>query len=311
MNRFAINEELKMKQDVVIIGGSFAGISAATQLVRAQRKVTVIDAGKPRNRFTDHSHGFLGLDGYSPSAIKEKTWQQLQAYESVTIIEDKVIDINKEVQGFSVKINNGETIACKKIILATGLKDELPDIKGVKARWGKTVIHCPYCHGYELRNRSLGVIATGPMSLHQAGMIPDWGVTTYFSQGEYLPDPEQKLFLQQRGVSFEDTPVVEVLGDNLDVFAVKLADGRIIAVGGLYVGPKTHMASPFAELLGCEFTDGAMGAVVVTDDFKQTTVAGVFAAGDIANPMQNATFASASGVMAGIGVHKQLIQELL
>lgn len=311
MNRFAINEEIKMKQDVVIIGGSFAGISAATQLVRAQRKVTVIDAGKPRNRFTDHSHGFLGLDGYSPSAIKEKTWQQLQAYESVTIIEDKVIDINKEVQGFSVKINNGETIACKKIILATGLKDELPDTKGVKARWGKTVIHCPYCHGYELRNRSLGVIATGPMSLHQAGMIPDWGVTTYFSQGEYQPDPEQKLFLQQRGVSFEDTPVVEVLGDNLEVSAVKLADGRIIELEGLYVGPKTHMASPFAELLGCEFTDGPMGTVVVTDDFKQTTVAGVFAAGDIANPMQNATFASASGVMAGIGVHKQLIQELL
>jgi len=141
-------------------------------------------------------------------------------------------------------------------------------------------------------------------------MIPDWGVTTYFSQGEYLPDAEQKMFLQQRGVIFEDTPIVEILGDGVEVSTVKLADGRLIKIGGLYVGPKTFMASSIPETLGCDFTEGPLGAVIVTDDFKQTTIAGVFAAGDIANPMQNATFASASGVMAGVGAHQQLIQEL-
>jgi len=300
-----------MQQDVVIIGGSFAGISAAMQLARAQRQVTVVDAGKPRNRFAEHSHGFFGLDGHSPRAIKEKTWLQLRAYNTANIIEAEVTSVVKVDDGFTVKLNNQSELSCKKLIIATGVKDVLPDIKGIKSRWGRTVVHCPYCHGYELRNRELGVIATSKMSLHQAEMIPDWGVTTYFSQGEYFPDAEQKVFLRQRGVIFEDTPIVEILGNGVDVSAVKLANGRLIKIGGLYVGPKTFMASSIAETLGCDFTEGPLGAVVITDDFKQTTIAGVFAAGDIANPMQNATFASASGVMAGVGTHKQLIQELL
>ncbi|MDO6507970.1 NAD(P)/FAD-dependent oxidoreductase [Colwellia sp. 4_MG-2023] len=300
-----------MQQDVIIIGGSFAGLSAAMQLVRGQRKVTVVDAGKPRNRFAKYSHGFFGLDGQAPKAIKQKTWQQLLEYDTATIIDAEAINVEKTGDGFTIQLSNQSQLSAKKLILATGLQDILPDIKGIKSRWGKTVVHCPYCHGYELRNRSLGVIATGPMSLHQAGMIPDWGVTTYFSQGEHFPDTEQKIFLQQRGVRFEDTPVIEVLGEGTDISAVKLADGRVIEVKGLYVGPKTQMASSIPKQLGCEFTQGPMGEIVITDDFKQTSIKGVFAAGDIVNPMQNATFASASGVMAGVGVHHQLIQELL
>ncbi len=300
-----------MQQDVVIIGGSFAGISAAMQLVRAQRKVSVVDSGKPRNRFAEHSHGFFGLDGKSPKDIRELTRQQLLAYDTANIVNGEVVEVVNEGNGFTIKLSNNKKLTGNKLIIASGLQDTLPDIVGIKSRWGKTVIHCPYCHGYELRNRNLGVIATSPMSLHQAGMIPDWGVTTYFSQGEFLPDAEQKDFLQKRGVKFEDCPVVEIIGNGIDVEGVKLADGRIINMGGLYVGPKATMASPIAEQLGCEFFDGPVNKVIVTDDFKQTTVHGVFAAGDIANPMQNATFASASGVMAGVGAHKQLIHELL
>jgi len=299
-----------MQQDVVIIGGSFAGISAAMQLARAQRKVTVVDAGKPRNRFAKHSHGFFGLDGHSPKAIKEKTWQQLRDYDTATIIEAEVIHVIKTEDSFTMILNDQSQLKSKKIIIATGLQDTLPEIKGINTRWGKTVVHCPYCHGYELRNRELGVIATGPMSLHQAGMIPDWGVTTYFSQGEYFPDTEQKIFLEQRGVRFEDTPIIEILGDGVEISAVKLADGRLIKIGGLYVGPTTQMASSIPKQLGCEFSQGPMGDIIVTDDFKQTTIKGVFAAGDIVNPMQNATFASASGVLAGVGAHHQLIKEL-
>ncbi|WP_268410469.1 FAD-dependent oxidoreductase [Alteromonas sp. a30] len=128
----------------------------------------------------------------------------------------------------SVHARNQSKLTGKKLIIATGLRDTLPDIKGLQHRWGKTVVHCPYCHGYELRNRSLGVIATGPMSLHQAGMIPDWGVTTYFSQGQHLPDTEQQLFLEQRGIQFEHSPVIEVIGEGMDISAVKLEDGRFI-----------------------------------------------------------------------------------
>ncbi|MER2491199.1 NAD(P)/FAD-dependent oxidoreductase [Catenovulum sediminis] len=218
--------------------------------------------------------------------------------------------MRKDGNEFIIQLDNQFQLTGKKLIIATGLQDTLPNIKGLQEYWGKTVVHCPYCHGYELRNRSLGVIATGPMSLHQAGMIPDWGITTYFSQGQHLPDPEQQLFLEQRGVQLEHSPVIEVLGEGTDISAVKLKDGRLIDVKGLYIGPKTQVASPIPQQLGCEFTQGPMGEIFVTDDFKQTTVAGVFAAGDIVNPMQNATFASASGVLAGVGAHHQLVQEL-
>ncbi|TXR54091.1 NAD(P)/FAD-dependent oxidoreductase [Reinekea thalattae] len=299
-----------MKQDVIIIGGSFAGASAAMQLVRAQRKVTLVDAGQPRNRFAKHSHGFFGLDGYSPEAIKLKSWQQLLSYPTMTLLEDSVTEAIPQADCFKLTLSSGKVLIGKKLIIATGLTDILPDIEGIQARWGKTVAHCPYCHGYELRNRSLGVIATSEMSLHQASMIPDWGVTTYFSQGEFYADAEQKSFLQQRGVQFEDSPIIKILGEGVDISAVQLADGRTVDIQGLYVGPKTQMSSDIASRLGCKFIEAPMGAILQTDEFKQTSVAGVFAAGDIANPMQNATFASASGVMAGVGAHHQLIQEL-
>jgi len=149
-----------MQQDVIIIGGSFAGLSAAMQLVRGQRKVTVVDAGKPRNRFAKYSHGFFGLDGQAPKAIKQKTWQQLLEYDTATIIDAEAINVEKTGDGFTIQLSNQSQLSAKKLILATGLQDILPDIKGIKSRWGKTVVHCPYCHGYELRNRSLGVIAT-------------------------------------------------------------------------------------------------------------------------------------------------------
>jgi thioredoxin reductase len=299
----------KMLQDVIVIGGSFAGLSAAMQLVRGQRKVTVIDAGQPRNRFAAQSHGFFGLDGVSPLKIRQEASRQLLKYPTVTIIEGKASVVTKTTTEFSVTLDNGNQLHSKKLILATGLRDELPSIPGIKERWGVSVIHCPYCHGYEFRNQPLGVIATGPMSTHQAGMIPDWGPTTYFTQGLYEPDEEQHAFLTKRGVTIESTPVLEILGRPPVISSVYLADGRTINVNALFVGPKTHMASPFAEQLGCEFEEGPMGLVIKINEMKETSVKGVFAAGDVSNPMQNATFASASGVMAGVGAHFSLMHD--
>lgn len=140
-------------------------------------------------------------------------------------------------------------------------------------------------------------------------MIPDWGPTTYFTQGLYEPDEEQRAFLLKRGVTIESTPVLEVLGRAPEITSVYLADGRTLRVAALFIGPKTHMMSPFAEQLGCEFEEGPLGLVIKTDAFKQTSIEGVFAAGDVSNPMQNATLASASGVMAGVGAHQALMRE--
>lgn len=296
-----------METEVIIIGGSFAGLSAAMQLARGQRKVTVIDAGKPRNRFAEASHGFFCLDGAAPDSIRQMALNQLSHYPTAQIVEGHAVSADRDGSSFAVTLDNGDTHTANKLILATGLRDELPDIPGLAERWGKTVIHCPYCHGFELRNRKLGVLATSPLSGHQAAIIPDWGPTTYFTQGQFSPDEEHVALLANRGVDIEDTAIVELLGEHPSISGVKLADGRILGLEALYVGPKTHMASPLAQQMGCEFEQGPMGPVVKVDDFKQTSVAGVFAAGDMSNTMQNATFASASGVMAGVSVHRALM----
>ena len=296
-----------MDADVIVVGGSFAGFSAAMQLARGQREVIVIDAGEPRNRFAEASHGFFCLDGLSPGEIRRRAAEQLANYPTTRVVGGRATSAGCEGGGFTVAIENGETLTAAKLILATGLRDELPDVPGVAERWGKTVIHCPYCHGFELRNRKLGVMATGPLSTHQAAIIPDWGPTTYFTQGEFMPDEEQAALLDSRGVAIETSAIVEILGEAPSITGVRLADGRTLALEGLYVGPKAHMASPLAQELGCAFDEGPMGPAVIVDDFKRTTVGGVFAAGDISNKTHNATFASASGVMAGVAAHRALM----
>jgi thioredoxin reductase len=179
----------------------------------------------------------------------------------------------------------------------------------MQERWGATVLHCPYCHGYEVGDRLLGVIANHPLSAHQATLIPDWGPTTYFTQGTFEPDAEQAAQLAARGVRIERTPVVELLGRAPELEAVRLGDGRVVPVGAVFTAPRARMASAIAEELGCGFDEGPMGPYIRVDDRKQTTVAGVFAAGDAATPMGNATMASAAGVMAGFGTHQSLVAE--
>lgn len=301
-----IEEGTKMN-DVIIVGGSFAGFSAAMQLVRGHRQVTVIDCSAPRNRFAVKSHGFFGLDNITPAEIREKAIAQLARYPTFHLVAGLATTAEKTTDGFEVKLADGGSVTGKLLILATGLRDEIPDLPGLRERWGKTAIHCPYCHGYELSHRPLGVLATHPLSVHQASIIPDWGPTTFFTQGEFTISADDEVILKRRGVVIETTPVVAVQGNSPDISAVELADGRLIPIEALYVAPKTSMSSPLAEQLGCEFEEGPTGSFVKVDMVKQTSVAGVFAAGDMSNPMQNATLASASGVMAGVGAHRSLM----
>lgn len=290
--------------DAIVIGGSFAGLSAALQLARARQHVLVIDAGSPRNRFADEAHGFLGHDGRAPAAIMRDARCQLERYPTAEILSGEATDAAATADGFTVALSGGGERHARRLILATGVSDQLPTIPGLSERWGATVLHCPYCHGYEMRDLPLGVIAAHPMSAHQAVLIPDWGPTTYFTQAQFEPEPAELHAFAARGITVERTPVVELLGDAPALDGVRLADGRVVAVAAVFTAPRTSPSTPLAARLGCELEEGPTGPFVKVDQWGATSVPGVWAAGDVATAMHNATLASAAGVLAGIGVHQ-------
>jgi thioredoxin reductase len=296
-----------MSYDVIIVGGSYAGLSAGMQLARARRRVLIIDAGLPRNRFAVYAHGFLGQDGKRPADIIDEARRQLLLYPTVAFLDGVAVSAAASDGGFVVALADGRRVDGARLVLATGVRDELPAIAGMQERWGVTVLHCPYCHGYEVGDQQLGVIGTSDMAAQHAALFADWGTTTYFTQGAFEPNAETAAHLAARGVRIERSPVVELMGVAPGLEALRLADGRVVPMGALFVAPKTHMASPLAGQLGCAFDDGPTGPFIRVDEFKQTTVKGVFAAGDAASAMPNATFASAGGVLAGVAAHRSLI----
>ena len=297
-----------MSYDVIIIGGSFAGMSAAMQLARARRPILVVDSGMPRNRFAAAAHGFLGQDGVAPAAIMREALRQLSAYPTVDFVHGRVAAARGEIDRFEVEMEDGAVHAARRLVLATGVADTLPDIPGLAERWGVSVMHCPYCHGYEVRDRRIGVLANHPMAAHQALMLPDWGPTTLFTQGLVEIDADLAARLAGRGVQVETTPIVAVLGEGQEIAAVRLADDRVASLEAIFIAPQTAPASPLAQQLGCAFEDGMTGPHVKLEPGQQrTSVPGVHSAGDVASPMHNATLASAAGVMAGIGAHQSLI----
>ena len=191
--------------DVIVVGGSFAGLSAAMQLVRARRRVLVLDTGSPRNRFAHTSHGFLGQDGRTPAEIVETARAQVLAYPTAEHRVDEATAARRAGDGaFEVTLASGATLAARRLVLATGIVDELADLPGLRERWGVTVLHCPYCHGYEVADRRLGVLAVSEMSLHQALLLPDWSAdVTLFLNGAFAPTEAQRAQLAARGVRLE------------------------------------------------------------------------------------------------------------
>lgn len=294
-----------MTFDAIIVGGSFAGLSAGLILARARRNVLVIDAGLPRNRFAAHSHGVLGLDGIAGSELLKQAKTQLLDYPTVRWSNDTVVDGHTTPDGFALRTEGGETWATRKILLATGIRDELPDLPGLAERWGSTVVHCPYCHGYEIGGGSIGLLGGHPMSPKMAGVLADWGQVTFFTQGVEI-EADDLATLQRRGVTLETTPVASLDGDAPQLSAAVLADGRRIDIRALFVTAQQHMASPLAEQLGCALEESPVGVLLSVDAQKQTSVPGVYAAGD-ATTMGNITLAMAEGVRAGVGLHHALI----
>lgn len=292
-----------MAYDVIIIGGSYAGISAGLQVARARRKVLVIDDSRRRNRFARHSHGFLGHDGRNPGAIANDARVQLLVYPTVEWVQQMAVRAAIQGNEFEVTTADGGSFAGSRLILATGVVDELPNVPGLAERWGKTVFHCPYCHGYELNRGHIGVLATGPLAIHHAMMLPDWGPTTLFLNETFALDDEQLAGLKRRGVALERERVVSLSG-HADV---RLSSGRMIELAGLFTLPHTQMTSPLAEQLGCEFEQGSTGKFIKVDAMRETSVQGVFACGDVAVAAGNVATAVGDGARTGGAVHQSLI----
>lgn len=292
--------------DVIIIGGSYAGLAAALQLARARKTIAIVDGGARRNRFAAHSHGFLGQDGVDPSAIAAKARDQVLAYPTVTWIDGRVTAARGAIDDFAVRLERGEEHRARRLILAYGVVDELPDVPGLAERWGKSAFHCPYCHGYELGQGAIAVLASSPMSVHQASMLPDWGTVTYFTRGVFDPTPDERSALERRGVRVVSAPVVAI-GGNAPHVEVQLETGRSESFAGLFVASRTHPSSDLAEQLGCAIEQGPVGPFIQTDAMKATTVPGVLAAGDAALASGSVSFAVGDGARAGFNAHRTLI----
>ncbi|GGJ95184.1 NAD(P)/FAD-dependent oxidoreductase [Pseudomonas matsuisoli] len=293
--------------DVIIVGGSYAGMAGALQLARARRHVLIIDSGKPRNRFAARAHGVLAEDGRSPAEITAIAQAQLLAYPTVTWQKASAVSATREEGVFTVYTDIGTRFQSRRLLLATGIRDELPAISGLQERWGRSVFHCPYCHGYELGQARLGVIASNEHSFHQALLVPEWGETTFFLNAQFEPDAEQHSLLDARNVRVEKA-AIECVKDKA---TVRLVDGREFEFAGLFVAPNTTAVHPLADELGCEYTETPFGGPVIeTDVFKQTSVSGLFACGDAAHAPGALSFAVADGMMAGLGIHHSLIPEL-
>lgn len=291
-----------MPYDVIVIGGSYAGMAAALQLARARHPVLVIDAGQPRNRVAAHAHGFLGQDGKPPGDIAAAARTQLHAYADVAWINDTAVGARRTGDGFVVECTDAPSQEGRRLIIASGVVDQLPDVPGLAARWGRTVFHCPYCHGYEFDGAAAGVLACHPISVHQAEVVADWGRTIYFTNGAPLDD-EEAAALARRNVAVETGKVAEMTGDA----DIRLADGRIVALGGLYILPPTVMASPIPGQLGCVFEDGLTGPFLRVDAAMKTTVEGVYACGDAARTSGFVHYAVSDGAVAGVSAHQSLI----
>jgi thioredoxin reductase len=289
--------------DAIVIGGSYAGLSAALQLARARRRVLVIDANRRRNRFASASHGFLGHDGQAPGAIAAEAKSQLLAYPTVQWLDGTAAQAEAASDGFRISMADGRVERAGKLVLATGVVDELPAIEGLAERWGASVFHCPYCHGYELDRGRIGVLASSPLSMHHALMLPDWGQTTLFLNDAFVPDEEQRAALAARGVVVESGAVARLV----EHATVEMRDGRRIAMDGLFSVTRTRLSGPVAAQLGCALEEGPTGEFIRTDAMQATSVPGVFACGDAARAAGNVAISVGAGAMAGAAAHRSMM----
>ena len=289
--------------DVVVVGGGAAGLSAALVLGRARRTVAVVDAGAPRNAPAEQMHGFLSRDGMPPAALLATARDELRGY-GVELVDDQVVDVTGALE---LQLAGGRRLTARRLLLAMGAVDELPDIPGARERWGRDFLHCPYCHGWEVRDRAIGVLATDPMSVDHAHLLRQWSDdVVFFTHTQAVGDGERSG-LEARGVRVVDGRVARlaVVGDRLD--GVELEDGRAIPREAVFIRPTVRPRDDgLALALGCD-TDEA--GFVRADASGRTSVRGVWVAGNAANPRAQVITAAGEGSAAAIAINADLVEE--
>ena len=289
--------------DVVVVGGGAAGLSAALVLGRARRRVAVVDAGAPRNAPAAHMHGYLSRDGMSPADLLAAGREEVGGY-GVELVEDEVVGIES---GFVVRLAGGRELRARRILVATGLRDELPELPGARERWGRDFLHCPYCHGWEVRDQPIGVLGTEPGSVDHAHLLRQWSDDiVFFAHTHSLSDGERG------GLAAREIRVVEglverllIVDDRLD--AVQLADGRTVPRAALFIRPALEPSNHgLTGSLGCAVDEAGFLRVDATG---RTSVPGVWAAGNAANPRAQVITAAGEGSAAAIAINADLVEE--
>ncbi|KRE30407.1 NAD(P)/FAD-dependent oxidoreductase [Agromyces sp. Soil535] len=295
--------------DVIIIGGGSAGLSAALMLGRARRQVLVLDAGEPRNRFAPHMHGVLGRDGWSPFDLLAAGREEVERY-GVVIQSGDVASASLGADGFDVVLDGGDQHVGRRMLVATGLRDELPDIPGLAELWGTGAVVCPYCDGWEVRDRRIAVLATGAMSGHQAQLLRQWSSdVTYFVNGSELP-AEAYTALVARGVAVESREVVRVVADEHGgLSGIRLADCTDVAVDSVFLHPLPLPNDAVLRDLGAATTEHMGVDWVAVDGDGRTSVPGLWAAGNVVSPRTSVPIASGAGNLAGASINADLVEE--
>jgi len=293
--------------DVIIVGGSYAGLSAAMALGRALRSVLVIDSGLPCNRQTPHSHNFITQDGEKPGVIAEKAKEQVLKYDTVKFLTDLAVNGTKTDKGFVISTQSGELFSAKKLVFATGLKDIMPNIEGFSECWGITVIHCPYCHGYEVKDQKTGVLANGYGAFHLARLISNWTKDlTIFTNGKSQLTQEQTDEIKRHNISIVEKEITSLKHKEGVLEEIIFADNSTFQLQIIYSRPPFEQHCKIPELLGCELTEQGL---IKVDTSQKTTVDNIFACGDSTNPLRSVPYAVSTGSNTGVFLNNVMTEE--
>jgi thioredoxin reductase len=293
--------------DAIIIGGSYAGLSAAMALGRSLRNVLIIDSGLPCNKQAPHSQNFITHDGEKPEVILEKAKAQVLNYSTVKFQHGLAIKGEKIKNEFSITIQTGEAFTAKKLIFATGVKDIMPDIKGFSECWGISVVHCPYCHGYEIKNERTGILANEGAAFHYAQLIRNWTKDlSIFTNGKSSLTQEQTEKISKHNIPVIEKEIAYLKHENGYIQEIVFHDGSTFQLKAIYAHPEFEQHCKIPEMLGCELTEQGL---INVDLLQKTTVENIFACGDNSSPLRAVAHAVATGNLAGGALNNELTEE--